>query len=88
MAVLKLNEENIEGKVSTIRYDSEGHQISTNHTGWNVEKFSTANGWKPITETPFEVRSDAQCFMELAVLTNPKNEYRVYEALEFPPKNK
>jgi hypothetical protein len=81
MAQQRINEENIEGKVSTRRFDEEGNQISTNHAGWNVEKFTKDNGWKPIFDTPCESRSDAMSLMKLAKDLGVNNEYRVYEAL-------
>lgn len=78
----RLNEENIEGKVSTIRFDEEGNRIATNHSGWNVEKLSLPLGWKAVFEEPCESRSDAVALMVWAKSLDTSGEYRVYEALE------
>ncbi|MFP3645192.1 hypothetical protein [Paraburkholderia sp. SIMBA_054] len=61
--------------------------IATNHLGWNVETL-TRQGWKPIHDTPYAQLEDARELLALTQRLNQEAEYRVYEALEFPVKEK
>ncbi|MFP3556379.1 hypothetical protein SB861_37550 [Paraburkholderia sp. SIMBA_049] len=61
--------------------------IATNHLGWNVETL-TRQGWKPIHDTPYDRLEDARELLALTQSLNQEAEYRVYEALNFPVKEK
>jgi hypothetical protein len=66
-------------------FNEENFPVATNHLGWNVERL-TGDGWKPIFDDPCESIKDAKSLKDYAEALNPKEEFRVYEALEYPPK--